>query len=163
MITRLIDKNIYNKILSEYQAVHKDEIENFHQILDDLDDNLIIGKKLINMRNEFYCKEYYFQFKTNDIIISKYDTNQYLKDQFNGCKKLVQPKLNDMIFKLEKKYNEINIYENKIIDKCFVLEFSSDSINNCLNIKMNKFQNKIAKEIKDYYQELNLFKNNPYC
>jgi hypothetical protein len=164
-IRRLIDKELINKIFEDYKHENESEINKFFDIIHDAEDSLKLGQQLLNKRYEFFCFKYADRVqqygKYNEKSIN-YSQSKYFTDDLDRCLNFAEPTFLKDFETVKKKIAGIKEFENKIAVKCMVLEHNEIDIKNCLSIKYDKFKHNMLKDLKNYYESLENFKQNVY-
>lgn len=190
-INRTIQRETFNSILENYRLENEHEINKFMKIISGVKDNLNIGEKMIQYRYKYLCSQYIDQIFSSlkvdntkvhklldlteneyrnsilqnfemNILNKRYGNSNLIYEEYKRCKYFSQPKIENILYKLKQKIDNLKKEQNEIISKCFVLEFEEADIKNCLKTEFSLQKKIIMQDIQEYYDELIIFKEKIY-
>ncbi len=188
-ITRSIKKETINSVLTEYRKENENEIFYLMKMITDVKENLKIGEKMIEARYNYSCEAYLKKLFENikisnahkfleldvdeyrksiidgmetRLLEKRYNKDNLIFEEYKRCKFFIQPKIENKLIKLKNQIQNFKKEENEIINKCFVLEFEEVEIKNCLKSEFSQLKKNLMIDIKDYYDELKIFREKIY-
>jgi hypothetical protein len=138
-LNRSIDKNLYYKILEEYNEEHINEINSLYIMLNELEKNLKKGEEMIQSRYEYHCGDKLRKIFENDGL-------NFDKLRINRS---------ELIKRIENYIDPIdNGNDNDIMTNYSLKSYLIDDYARCKRLSRTKFEN-VYDKIKNEFNTIN--------